>query len=66
VLLTARDPRPELPTLRRLVRGGHRVEIVLHGDATSAHAALLAAGMRSGIATLDPDWRRADALVVAG
>ena len=66
VLLSARDPRPELPTLRRLARGGHPVEIMLLGDAAETLAGLRSAGIRATSAALDPNWRTADALVVAG
>lgn len=66
VLLTARDPRAEQPTLRRLVRGGHPVEVVLLGDAGDALPGLRAAGVRATRATLTPDWRTADAVVLAG
>ncbi|MEO8510586.1 MAG: DUF58 domain-containing protein [Chloroflexota bacterium] len=66
VLLSARDPRPELPTLRRLARGGHAVEIILLGGAADALAGLRGAGLRATTAVLDPNWRTADALVVAG
>jgi uncharacterized protein (DUF58 family) len=66
VLLTARDPRPELPTLRRIARGAHPVEVVLLGaTAAAALPALRSAGLRASHATLEPDWRSADALVVA-
>lgn len=67
VLLSARNVAGELATLRRLARGGHAVEVVLLGpDAAVARPALRAAGVRSSLAALDPDWRSADALVVAG
>jgi uncharacterized protein (DUF58 family) len=66
VLLSVRDPRPELPTLRRLARGGHPVEVILLGGAGEALTGLRRAGIRATTASLDPNWRTADALVVAG
>lgn len=66
VVLTARDPRREIPTLRRLTRGGHRVEVVLLGEAAGATDGLRAAGLHASAAALVPNWRSADALVVAG
>jgi uncharacterized protein (DUF58 family) len=66
VTLSARDPATYLATLRRLDRSGYRILHVAHGArAAEARALVRAAGMTAAIAGLDPDWRSADALVIA-
>ena len=65
--LTARDPRPWLPALRRLGRSGFEVELVCLGAPAALHVtAARHLGLQARRAALDPDWRRADALVLAG
>lgn len=65
--VAARDPAPYLGILRRLRRSGYRCEhIALGPQADAAHEAVRAAGLLSRIGELAPDWRTADALVVAG
>ncbi len=65
--LTARDPRAWLPAVRRLARSGYGVEIVCMGPEATLHAtAARHAGLRVRVGTLAPDWRTADALVLAG
>ena len=56
-----------LPALQRLVRSGFAVRHVALGpDAQAATRRIRAAGIVAAQATLAPDWRNADALVVAG
>jgi uncharacterized protein (DUF58 family) len=65
--LSARDPRSYLPAVQRLARSGYRVEHVAFGDDAAQHAASVrGAGLPVSTATLDPDWERADAVVLAG
>ncbi len=65
--LTARDPRSWLPAVRRLARSGYGVEIVCMGPDATLHATVVRrAGLRARVGTLAPDWRTADALVLAG
>jgi uncharacterized protein (DUF58 family) len=65
VVLTARDPRSLLPTLRRLARSGYAVEVVVMGhEARPRAAAARAVGIPARVASLDPDWRTSEALVV--
>jgi uncharacterized protein (DUF58 family) len=65
--LTARDPRTWLAAVRRLARSGYGVEIVCMGPDAALHAAAARhLGLRVRVGTLDPDWRTADALVLAG
>jgi uncharacterized protein (DUF58 family) len=65
--LTARDPRPWLPALRRLGRSGYDVELVSIGAEAALHAAAARhLGLRARHGELRPDWRSADALVLAG
>ncbi len=65
-VLTARDPREDLATLRRLAVGGYDVRLVLVGPDAAAHAGRArAAGLPTVVATLDPDWRTASAVGIA-
>ncbi len=65
--LTARDPRSWLPAVRRLARSGYGVEIVCMGPDAGLHAAAARhVGLTARVGTLAPDWRTADALVLAG
>ena len=65
--LGARDPQPYAEPLRRLARTGYAVTHLCFGAEREAHRAAMAAiGVEARVAELDPDWRRADALVVAG
>ncbi|MFN8620223.1 MAG: DUF58 domain-containing protein [Chloroflexota bacterium] len=67
VLLTARDPAESLPVLRRLRATGFDLRVVAVGPAASAIVArATAAGFPAVSATLDPDWRTAPALSIAG
>ncbi len=69
VVLGARDPRPYLEPLRRLERSGYAVRYHAFGaadDRTAWTAAAASAGIGGGAATLEPGWRDADALVLAG
>jgi uncharacterized protein (DUF58 family) len=66
VVLSARDPLPLVPRLRRLARSGYGVRFVAFGDGrTEHHARALRAGIESRRADLLPGWRDADALVLA-
>lgn len=65
--LSARDPEPYADRLRRLSRTGYAVTHVAFGADREAHRSQLAAlGIPARVAELEPDWRKADALVVAG
>ena len=65
--LGARDPEPYADRLRRLSRTGYAVTHLCFGAEREAHRSGMAAlGVQARVAGLDPDWRRADALVVAG
>jgi uncharacterized protein (DUF58 family) len=65
--LGARDPEPYVDRLRRLSRTGYAVTHLCLGPDREAHQAGMAAlGIQARVADLDPDWRMADALVVAG
>jgi uncharacterized protein (DUF58 family) len=67
VVVTARDATAYLPTLRRLRSMGNGMRIVAVGtDAESAAGRLRAAGIDAVVARLDPHWRTADALDLAG
>ena len=64
--LGARDPTPYAAVLRVLGRSGYRVaHLALGPGAPAARARLHDAGVQSRSAELTPDWRSADALVVA-
>lgn len=65
--LAARDPEPYADRLRRLSRTGYAVTHVAFGAEREAHRSQMAAlGIPARVAELEPDWRTADALVVAG
>jgi uncharacterized protein (DUF58 family) len=67
VVITARDPSDCLPVLRRLRASGFEVRMVGVGPAGDAvRSRCSAAGIAARIATLDPDWRTADAVGLAG
>lgn len=64
--LGARDPEPYAERLRRLGRSGYAVTHVAFGPDREAHrASLEALGVAALTADLEPDWRRADALVLS-
>ena len=66
-VLSARNPVPFLPVLRRLVGLGFPILFIALGPGAEDHAALARrAGVASRTATLDGPWRTADQLVVAG
>ncbi len=65
--LAARDPEPYVDRLRRLSRTGYAVTHLAFGTDREAHRSRMARlGIPARVAELEPDWRRADALVVAG
>ncbi|MGH2417055.1 MAG: DUF58 domain-containing protein [Candidatus Limnocylindria bacterium] len=65
--LAARDPEPYADRLRRLSRTGYAVTHVAFGPEREAHRSRMAAlGIPARAAELGPDWRMADALLVAG
>jgi uncharacterized protein (DUF58 family) len=67
LVLSARDPSPFLEPLRRLARSGYAVQLVGLGEEREAHGrAAAAAGISVVSGALEPSWREADALVVAG
>lgn len=66
-VLGARDPQPYLEPLRRLGRSGYAVRYRGLGPDARAYAdTVRAAGLDGGTMELSPDWRSADALVLAG
>jgi uncharacterized protein (DUF58 family) len=66
VTLGARDPQPYLDAARRLSRSGYAVTHLSFGDERAIYRdRAQAAGLSARTADLDPDWRRADALVLA-
>lgn len=65
--LSARDPEPYADRLRRLSRTGYAVTHLAFGDERAIHAAAISSlGINAHQAELDPGWRDADALVLAG
>jgi len=65
--LGARDPEQYADRLRRLSRGGYAVTHLAFGPDRETHrSGMVARGIRAHAAELDPDWRQADALVLAG
>ncbi|MGH2456904.1 MAG: DUF58 domain-containing protein [Candidatus Limnocylindria bacterium] len=67
LILTARDPRPHLPALRRLARAGYAIEMVACGTDASRHAAVARrAAIPTSTGVLVPDLEHADALVLVG
>jgi uncharacterized protein (DUF58 family) len=67
VLLTARNPVPQLPALRRIERGGYTVELITVGPDAATHAgAARAGGLRAVAGAVRPSWEAPDALTLAG
>jgi uncharacterized protein (DUF58 family) len=67
ITIAARDPVAYAARLHRLQRTGFRTEHVALGPSANEHCARLRElGLRGRVAELSPDWRRADALVLAG
>lgn len=69
LVLSARDPTPYLPALRRVAASGYRVQFLAFGggpEATVAAARVRSAGLDGRVARLDGPWRTSGALVVAG
>ncbi|HET9852087.1 MAG TPA: hypothetical protein VFP56_06230, partial [Candidatus Limnocylindrales bacterium] len=67
VVLSARDPTPYVNELRRLSRSGYEVRHMAMGpDRAGHHGSAVRAGVAGSEADLNPSWREADALVVAG
>lgn len=67
ITLGARDPLGYADRLRRLGRTGFRTEHVGLGPSADEHCARLRAlGLHARAGELSPDWRRADALILAG
>ncbi|MDQ4034544.1 MAG: DUF58 domain-containing protein [Chloroflexota bacterium] len=65
--LGARDPEPYADRLRRLSRTGYAVTHLAFGPDRGTHrAGMVRAGIGSHVAQLDPGWKEADALVLAG
>jgi uncharacterized protein (DUF58 family) len=65
--LAARDPEPYAERLQRLSRTGYAVTHLALGPDREAHRqSLRAIGVSADSVGLDPDWREADALAVAG
>ena len=65
--LSAQDPIPFVPTLRRLAATGRAVQMVTVGaDAAASAGRSRAAGVPTAVADLAPDWRTADALTLVG
>ena len=53
-------------TLRRACAAGYDVRLVILGGAGPASRPARRAGIAVAVATLEPDWRTADALAVVG
>jgi uncharacterized protein (DUF58 family) len=67
MLLTARDPEPQLATLRRLRRSGYEAQLVACGrDADSAVRAARLARLPAITARVDPGWELPRAIALAG
>ncbi|MGI8657331.1 MAG: DUF58 domain-containing protein [Candidatus Limnocylindria bacterium] len=65
--LSARDPEPYADRLKRLGRTGYAVTHLAFGDERAAHASAISSlGINALQADLEPGWREADALVLAG
>ena len=66
IVLTARDPRPFAPALRRLERrGGHVVVVACGREAADQAAVARHLGFVARRATMNGTWRTADRLVIA-
>jgi len=67
ITLSTRDPIAYAARLRRLQRIGFSTQHVALGSSGESQCAeLRALGLRGTVAELSPDWRNADALVLAG
>ena len=67
VVITGRDPAPILGTLRRLGTAGYDARLILVGPRGAAWAVgARKVGVSAAFATLDPDWRTAEILRLAG
>ena len=67
LVLTARDPAPFLPTLRRMSRLGYGVVVLGCGASGAEHAARArSVGLRGRVASLEGGWRTASRLTVVG
>jgi len=67
ILVTAREPGPHLAALRRMKLMGFGVEIVAVGPDAAANArAARMARLRAMTGTVEPDWEKPDAVVLAG
>jgi uncharacterized protein (DUF58 family) len=67
LVVSGRDPGPLLPVLRRLDASGYPVEYVALGPLAAAAATRVrGTGLVARLATLSPDWKTSDALVLAG
>jgi hypothetical protein len=66
-VLSARNPVPFLPALRRLAGLGFPVLFVAFGPDAEAHAtSARRVGIAARVATLDGHWRTATRMVLAG
>jgi uncharacterized protein (DUF58 family) len=67
VVITARDPSPDLPHLRRLERAGCPVVVVACGPNREADAARArSAGLAARVARLDGPWQTTEHLSIVG
>lgn len=69
LVLSARDPSPYLPALRRVAASGYRVRFLAFGPgqaAADAAARARTGGLDARVARLDGPWRTSGSLVVAG
>ncbi len=67
LVVSSRDPGPLVPVLRRMEASGYPVDFLALGPhAGMAAARVRAAGLAGRVATLSPDWKTSDALVLAG
>ena len=67
MLLTARDPEPFLPTLRRARRLGFGVELIATGPDAAAHArSARLARLPAQTASVEPSWEMPHAIALAG
>jgi uncharacterized protein (DUF58 family) len=67
LILTARDPAPFVPAIRRLTRLGYRVTLLLHGERAEAAVPWrrqLLAGVTTRFARLDGPWSTASRATV--
>jgi hypothetical protein len=67
ITLSGRDPVSYLPAMRRLARVGYPVRhLALGQDAAAFARRVRSAGIPAEVARLDPNWRAAHALAIAG